>query len=308
MNFDDFQGLDALTQRLRADFGRGQGVHAYLFVGPRGTGKRSMAKICARALNCVGAQKPCDACPSCARSLREVHPDEVWLKKQNSIGVDDIRELIAQVMIKPFEGGRRAVVIEDAQNMTPQAQNALLKTLENPPDSAVFMLIADSMAKLLPTIVSRCRIVRFHEVDEAAFMRAISGQEIDEARKKQLFLVSGGRIGDAIQLEEDKQFWQLKDRVLHVLAQMDNAGDAGLASAQLKDEKDDARTVLDILEQQAVSRLRQDEMGTSNEKRISGQRLLQGVLHARERVNSNVVWQNVLETLCMDLSGESPVV
>ncbi len=302
LNFDDFYGLDTLAARLRADMNGAGCVHAYLFVGPKGAGKRSLAEICARALNCAGAQKPCDACPSCARGLSGSHPDiiRLALSDKQSIGVDEVRALIARVMMKPYEGGKHAVLIEDAGAMTVQAQNALLKTLETPPGSAVFFLIAEQASLLLPTIQSRCRVVRFHGVDTGACERALVARGVEPQRARLLAGLSEGSVGQALLLNQDSGYWALRERVMQALSL-----GMGEASSLLKDDKDDAGQVLAILEQLAREEMHR-ESGLSGsaqqDLKIPGDKLLMGVFHAKERLNSNVVWQNVLEALFMEIA------
>ena len=162
----DFYGQSALIERLEADFRSGQFVHAYLFVGPRGVGKRSVARLLARIALCTGADKPCGACGPCVRFLTDNHPDVHTLRPEKSLGVDDVRELIGALQLRAFEGGLKVAFIERADRMTPQAQNCLLKTLEEPPDGTLFFLLTDAPSALLPTIVSRCRQVNFHPLTQ----------------------------------------------------------------------------------------------------------------------------------------------
>ena len=111
MTFEQFVGLDDLVGQLSAEFNENRFVHAYLFSGPAGTGKRSAAEICARAVHCAGGPKPCGQCPPCRRMLAGTYPDHVAVGASGrSIGVDEIRELIRRVSVKPFEGGRHTVV------------------------------------------------------------------------------------------------------------------------------------------------------------------------------------------------------
>ena len=205
MNFDQFIGLDDLIGPLRAEFNAGRFVHAYLFSGPAGTGKRTASEICARAVHCAGAVKPCDQCPPCKRMLAGTHPDHVVLSASGrSIGVDEVRELIQRVSVKPFEGGRHTVVIDNAEKMTPQAQNALLKTLETPPGGAVFFLLTTSPSQMLPTIVSRCRHARFRPVSAVQAERALIAGGAPEARARLAAAASGGSIGRALEQLQDE--------------------------------------------------------------------------------------------------------
>ena len=175
MRFSDIAGSAA--NHLRGEMQSARVVHAYLFAGPAGTGKRTLADICARALLCSGqGEKPCDVCPSCKQFLSGNHPDVIRVKPEKSIGVESVRETIDALAVHPYESGRHVVLIDEADKMTPQAQNALLKTLETPPGDAVFFLMTDQMTTLLPTIISRCRIVRFSLLEEADAVRVLMSQ------------------------------------------------------------------------------------------------------------------------------------
>ena len=134
----------------------GRIAHAYLIVGGRGTGKRTLARLVAQSLFCMAGEKPCDICPACKRFLAGSHPDaRTVAPKGKSIGVDEVRQLIDWLSVKPYEGGYRSVIVEDADRMTLSAQNAFLKTLEEPGDRTVFFLLAESLNALVPTVRSR---------------------------------------------------------------------------------------------------------------------------------------------------------
>ena len=170
MTFSDIIG--DVSNYLREEMHSSRIVHAYLFTGPAGTGKSTLADICAKALLCrAPGGRPCGVCPSCKQFESGNHPDFIRIEPDKSISVDVIRDVIARLGVKPYEGGRHVAVIRQADKMTPQAQNALLKTLETPPGEDVFFLVASNMTALLPTIISRCRVVRFHYLEEHEAIR-----------------------------------------------------------------------------------------------------------------------------------------
>lgn len=306
MRFGDFLGLGALPGRLEREFGAGRFVNAYLFCGPEGTGKAEMAALCARALNCAGAHKPCDRCPSCLRALSGTHPDIVHLRPDGrGIPVDDVRGLIAQVAVRPFEGGHRAVVVHGADRMTPQAQNALLKTLESGPESCVFILLAGAPSKLLKTVLSRCRIVRFHPIDLALCADALERRGIARERAAALSAAAGGSVGRALALDGDAGYWALRERIVRALRALPEPGGACEAAFLLKDDKDAAQDALEILEGIGRALLLRD-VGLRCDPSLSGigvpgDALLAAALAARERLQSNVVWIHVVEHLFMAL-------
>ena len=305
MNFSDFSGLGSLPERLRVDFSGDRHVNAYLFAGPMGTGKTQMAAICARALNCVGAQKPCDACPSCIRALAGTHPDITTIapdEKKDSISVDEVRKMIGRVMIRPFEGGKHAVIINPADMMMTQAQNALLKTLESGPQSAVFFLIASRPARLLPTILSRCRVVRFHAIDERICADVLVARGVDAGQAALLSRAGMGCVGRALALWQDEEYWALRERVIEALAAVCEPGGMSVAQKLLKDDKDRAEDVLEIVEGIGRELMLAREGNIAKDIAlagvgIDGASLLGAALEARERTASNVVWINVIENL-----------
>lgn len=307
MNFDQFAGLDDLIGPLRAEFSAQRFVHAYLFSGPAGTGKRSAAAICARAVHCEGTAKPCDACPPCRRMLGGTHPDHTVVSASGrSIGVDEVRALIQRVSIKPFEGGRHTVVIEGAEKLTAQAQNALLKTLETPPGGAVFFLLTTSPSQLLPTIISRCRLERFRPVPASAAERALTALGAPPDKAALAAASASGSIGRALEQLQDAGYWSLRERALESLAALKGPWSVAEAAQKLAGEKDNAAQVLEILESLAREKLR-TSAGLSAQAGLNppdlpvdGEALLYGVLTARQKLNANVSWQTVLEMMYFD--------
>ncbi|MEA4896670.1 MAG: DNA polymerase III subunit delta' [Eubacteriales bacterium] len=291
--FDDFYGCDALIGRLKGV--AGEPVHAYLFCGPEGTGKRTLSAICARALNCAGAgERPCDGCPSCKRYLAGTHPDHIVLASDKAIGASEVRAAIERLSIRSYEGGRRTVIVEHADRMTAQAQNALLKTLEEPPEGAVFFLLAERTAGLLPTVKSRVRLIRFAELSQDALTDALIRLGHAPERAAQLAEIADGSVGKALALDKDGDYWALRERVTRSLSALHRPADVADAFALIKDDKAEARRALEVMEQAARARMRGGEE--------IGARLLQGVMRARKMLQSNVSWQSAVEMLYFDLA------
>lgn len=238
----DFYGQSALIERLEGDFRSGQFVHAYLFVGPRGVGKRSVARLLARTALCTGADKPCGICGSCVRFLTDNHPDVKTLRPEKSLGVDEVRDLIASVQLRAFEGGAKIALIERADRMTAQAQNCLLKTLEEPPGGTIFFLMTDTPSALLPTIVSRCRTVHFHPLTQAEEEARLLELGIASERAALLSQLSEGSVGEALSIEADDSYLQLRSRVMQAVFDLRGPQDVLLMSARFKDDKGKCRT------------------------------------------------------------------
>ena len=308
--FEDFFGIDALIGRLKRGVGGDESVHAYLFCGPAGTGKRSLAAICARSLNCTGekAAKPCDACGSCLRYLHGTHPDHIVVAEEKSIKVDQVRALIDRLSVRPYEGGRHTVIIQRADAMTPQAQNALLKTLEEPPGSAVIFLLAEKSAPLLPTILSRVRLVRFAPLGGEACAGALKRLGVAPERARLLAQAAQGSVGRALALDKDQGYWQLRERVLAALKGLKTPGDVAASFELIKEDKAAAQEALDIMEQLARAQMEAQEGvpgALPAEHDLPGDKLLSGVLEARRMLASNVSWQSALEMMFFGLTAEA---
>ena len=225
-----------------------------------------------------------------------------------------IRELIGALAVHPYESSRHVVWMEEAHKMTPQAQNALLKTLETPPGDAVFFLMTDQMTALLPTIISRCRIVRFAYLEEADCIRVLSSQHgMAEDRAKLLSRLSMGSVGQAIEMDKSEQYWKVREQVIRALNALHGAEDVGTAALPLSESRDQAGMILDILElcardimavQDADGEVIQTDLHLNlPTDRFSGAQMLKSVMEARKRLASNVSWQSVLEMLFFDMAG-----
>ena len=160
MPLRDIRGHRRLIELLARAVERGALPPASIFAGPSGVGKRATAVAVAQALNCLNpkAGDACGTCAACTRIARNVHPDVLLIEPGDSgnIKIEPIRDAIDRTGFKPFEGKRRVVIVDEADAMMPQAQNALLKTLEEPPPSSIFILVTARPDSLLPTVRSRC--------------------------------------------------------------------------------------------------------------------------------------------------------
>lgn len=247
--FEDFAGQSAHIAQLKSDFAGGAFVHAYLFSGPRGTGKRAVARLCAMAALCRGEHKPCGACGPCRRVLSDTHPDVhtvVPEKGKQTIGVNVMRGVLEQVGVKSFEDGAKAILIPDAERMTPAAQNCLLKTLEEPPENTVFFLITDQPGALLATIVSRCRVIRFHPLTVEAAAERLAALGVPPAQAQRRARMAEGCVGRA--LEIDEAHLALLESLTQDVFSVHRPGDVLPIVNQYKDDKERQRLLLDLLE------------------------------------------------------------
>ncbi|MDB7952123.1 DNA polymerase III subunit gamma/tau [Faecalitalea cylindroides] len=174
-NFDEVVGQQLIIQTLKNAIVQNRIAHAYLFCGPRGTGKTSIAKIFAKMLNCEDeSNKPCGKCTNCKMVQNGSHPDIIEIDAASNNGVDEVRNLIDKVKYAPMQGKYKVYIIDEVHMMTTGAFNALLKTIEEPPAHVVFILATTEPNKVIPTIISRCQRFDFNKVSQKDIEKRLS--------------------------------------------------------------------------------------------------------------------------------------
>ena len=296
---------------------------AVLLIGESGVGKRTFARLLAQALLCKGTdneeKKPCGECRECKRFLSRTHPDALFpapLAKEKTIKIDALRGMIDTLSRHSLEGGRRVVVIENAEKMTPQAQNCLLKTLEDGAADTYFLLTCDVESAVLPTIRSRCRCVRVQPWEAGKIEQALLKRRIPQDRAKALSAYCEGSLGRALSMQEDSAYWQARETVKKTFLSVKSIRDIPGAAQRLKDQKDDGDRLLDILEQEIRALmhgkvLRQEDKSDDfppaweNAPPQSLRVILEAVLAARRRKNANVGWAALSEGLMQAIAEEA---
>ena len=206
-----------------------QPVHAYLFHGPPGTGKRAAARGLAAALLCPDGG--CGRCNSCRRALAGTHPDLVTVERSGaSLDVDDAREITTRAQKRPLESLRQVLLVPDV-HLALKAAPALLKTLEEPPASTVFVLLADDLSPGLATIVSRCVQVPFTAVAPTVVEDWLAGRGVDRSVAASVATAAGGNLDRARLLAEDPEFSDRRERWHSVPSRLDGTGAAAVTVA-----------------------------------------------------------------------------
>jgi DNA polymerase-3 subunit delta' len=219
-DFDLILGNEKIIKSLRLAILHNRVNHAYIFDGVEGIGKRTMANAFAKALNCIGeGKRPCGECVSCLELESGNHPDVIYVRRKKDkkeIGVDVIRDSInAQVAIKPYSSPYKIFIIEEADRMNEAAQNAFLKTLEEPPSYTVFLLLVQNYNALLTTILSRCQRFKLEGVSTDKIKRYLADRlSITEGAAQLAALYSQGSIGKATELAASEEFGMLRDEVI----------------------------------------------------------------------------------------------
>lgn len=196
--------------------------HAYIFEGPDGVGKRETALSFSSMLLCGSEHFPCGECKSCQLFAEGVHPDFQEINEpEKSISVEDIRNLLKGLVIRPLYSNYKVIVINDADKMTVQAQNALLKSLEEPPSYVVFILTVQSGASLTPTVRSRCQRILFNKMDSKALFQLLTEKyTISDDRLNFIVSYSDGIIGTALNLIETPEIIDLRDRAVETVSEI----------------------------------------------------------------------------------------
>ena len=230
MSWQRVRGHDAQIESFRRAVQRGRLAHAYLFTGPGGIGKRLFAVELAKALLCESAPfdlarsplSACDRCPACVQIESETHPDffrAVRPEDKSEFPIDLMRELCQAFSLKSARGRGKVILVDDADDLNQESANCFLKTLEEPPARSVLILIGSTPDRQLPTIVSRCQVIRFAPLAPSVVEKLLAANGVEDAALRQrLVSLSGGSAGFA-QALADPELLDFRRRLLDALVQ-----------------------------------------------------------------------------------------
>ncbi len=225
LDYNRVIGHKSIIEHLKKAVVNKKVSQAYIFTGEDGSGKKMLAEIFAKTLLCEAhGQEPCNKCKSCLQVDGGNQPDLIYVTHEKaSLGVEEIRvQVNSDILIKPYSSLYKIYIIDEAEKMTEQAQNALLKTIEEPPEYAVIMLLTTSLGKLLPTIQSRCVNLELKVVPEKDIKQFLmEKKQIPDYLAEISAAFSRGNVGRAIKYASSEDFIQSKDAIIHVLRHID---------------------------------------------------------------------------------------
>lgn len=319
--FTDIIGHEQIIEHFQNSLRARQISHAYILNGENGSGKNMLASAFAKALVCeAGYGDACNMCKACRQFDGGNHPDvrRVFHEKKTGIGVDEVREQICNdVLIKPYSSKYKIYIVDEAEKMTPQAQNALLKTIEEPPSYAVIMLLTNSVEALLPTIRSRCILLNLHSVDTDKirdFLMQV--HHVPDYQARVCASYAQGNTGRALLMATSENFREMHELMLRTVKRVDDMKVSDMAAAVVDISKYKAQIgdfldlmmvwYRDVLVLKATGDLNavvyKDEYRylkrkaeTSSYEGIS--RIFEAMDNARTRINANASFEWTIELL-----------
>ena len=252
--FADIIGQEMIKEHLQNALETGNVSHAYIINGERSSGKEFIADIFAMVLQCERSLvDPCNECHSCVQALSNNQPDIIRIthEKPNTIGVDDIREQINRdIAIKPYASPKKIYIMNEAEKMSVSAQNALLKTLEEPPEYGVIILLTTNLSAMLPTILSRCVVLNMKPVDDKRVKKFLMTQmQIPDYKAEVCAAFARGNIGKAKLLASSEDFDKIKEEAVTLLKYIGDMEISEIAQAikRMNEYKLEINDFLDVL-------------------------------------------------------------
>lgn len=253
-SFTEIVGHEQIKEHMQAAIRDKKPFHAYLFQGEEGVGKEALARTFAAGLQCQSesADKPCKECVSCRQMESGNQPDVIWVTREKaSLGVDEIREQLCNTMdIKPFSSPYKIYLVPEAEKMTEAAQNALLKTIEEPPEYGIVILMTSNISALLPTIQSRCLTMEFRPLSTAVVESYVKEHcQVPDYQARASAAFAQGNLGKAMRYAKSEDFIERKDHIISLLRHVEQM-DLYEMLAVIKDlgtRKDEVRDYIDLM-------------------------------------------------------------
>lgn len=253
-SFSEIVGHEQIKEHMQAAIRDKKPFHAYLFQGEEGVGKEALARTFAAGLQCrsESADKPCKECVSCRQMESGNQPDVIWVTREKaSLGVDEIREQLCNTMdIKPFSSPYKIYLVPEAEKMTEAAQNALLKTIEEPPEYGIVILMTSNISALLPTIQSRCLTMEFRPLSTAVVESYVKEHcQVPDYQARASAAFAQGNLGKAMRYAKSEDFIERKDHIISLLRHVEQM-DLSEMLAVIKDlgtRKDEVRDYIDLM-------------------------------------------------------------
>lgn len=252
-SFSEIVGHEQIKDHLQAAIRDKKPFHAYIFQGDEGVGKEAMARTFAAGLQCQGGpENPCKECVSCRQMESGNQPDVIWVSREKtSLGVDEIREQLCNTMdIKPFSSPYKIYIVPEAEKMTEAAQNALLKTIEEPPEYGVVILMTSNITALLPTIQSRCLTLEFRPLSTATVEAFLREQcQVPDYLAKASAAFAQGNLGKAVRYAKSEDFIERKDQILSLLRGVEQMDLSEMLAVikELGTRRDEVRDYIDLM-------------------------------------------------------------
>ena len=293
--FEQIIGNEKIQELLKNAIKNNKASHSYLFIGTEGIGKKLIAQEFSKALLCLGENKYCNTCKSCIEFDSQNNPDFNIIEPDgNSIKIEQIREIQRKVAEKPIISSKKIYIINDSDKMTTEAQNCLLKTLEEPPEYITIILIGTNENAFLSTIKSRCTIIHFQDIPEDKIQEYLSEKEGIHIHDPYILKAFGRSIGKAIQLQDKQEQYTQIQQILVNLKNMDII-EIFQKSQILYDSKEEITNLLQYINTILLELAKQDYKYTN---------CIQIVENTKKRLQSNANYDMSIDNMLLQMKEE----
>ena len=293
--FENILGNDKIKKELIGSINNGKYSHSYLFLGISGIGKKMIAKEFAKMILCDGEEKYCNKCKSCIEFDSGNNPDFAEINPDgNNVKIEQIRELQRKIVEPPIISNKKVYIIDEADSMTKEAQNCLLKTLEEPPEFAVIILIGSNESNFLSTIKSRCTIIKFNSIPSEQVKNYIEQKYDIHPISENIILASEGSIGKAEILKDKQELYNAIDNILANIEKMDLIDTLKNADIIYKSQEDK----IDILEYINIILFRKSRQ---NAKYLNCINIIEDT---KKRLNANSNYNMTIDNMIMTIWEE----